>query len=98
MKFVDGLMIHSGDPVNDYVDMACRHVNVVIDWISRMNHQSINKLHSLSSLTSKLATDNNFATFCTTFHEKSKDTITCPSYSQASDKLVTEGFSLCNGA
>merc|ERR1739842_136722 len=26
MKFVDGLMIHSGDPVNEYVDMACRHV------------------------------------------------------------------------
>ncbi|XP_014674777.1 PREDICTED: 40S ribosomal protein S3 [Priapulus caudatus] len=26
MKFVDGLMIHSGDPCNDYVDMAVRHV------------------------------------------------------------------------
>merc|ERR1711971_341006 len=26
MKFVDGLMIHSGDPVNDYVDTAVRHV------------------------------------------------------------------------
>jgi len=26
MKFVDGLMIHSGDPCNDYVDTACRHV------------------------------------------------------------------------
>merc|ERR1712227_1041372 len=26
MKLVDGLMIHSGDPVNEYVDMACRHV------------------------------------------------------------------------
>merc|ERR1712047_212804 len=26
MEFVDGLMIHSGDPVNDYVDSACRHV------------------------------------------------------------------------
>merc|ERR1711884_534042 len=26
MKFVDGLMIHSGDPVNEYVDMACIHV------------------------------------------------------------------------
>merc|ERR1712240_844980 len=25
-KVVDGLVIHSGDPVNDYVDMACRHV------------------------------------------------------------------------
>lgn len=26
MKFVDGLMIHSGDPTNDYVDTATRHV------------------------------------------------------------------------
>lgn len=26
MKFVDGLMIHSGDPCNDYVDSATRHV------------------------------------------------------------------------
>jgi small subunit ribosomal protein S3e len=26
MKFVDGLMIHSGEPVKDYVDAACRHV------------------------------------------------------------------------
>ncbi|XP_014251717.1 40S ribosomal protein S3-A [Cimex lectularius] len=26
MKFVDGLMIHSGDPCNEYVDSATRHV------------------------------------------------------------------------
>lgn len=26
MKFVDGLMIHSGNPVRDYVDTAIRHV------------------------------------------------------------------------
>jgi len=26
MKFVDGLMIHSGDPTNHYVDTATRHV------------------------------------------------------------------------
>jgi len=26
MKFVDGLMIHSGDPTNHYVDSATRHV------------------------------------------------------------------------
>jgi len=26
MKFVDGLMIHSGDPVNEYIQMAVRHV------------------------------------------------------------------------
>lgn len=26
MKFTDGIMIHSGDPINDYVDRAVRHV------------------------------------------------------------------------
>merc|ERR1712080_111482 len=26
MKFVDGLMIYSGDPVNDYIDSAVRHM------------------------------------------------------------------------
>ena len=26
MKFVDGLMIHSGEPTNDYVNTATRHV------------------------------------------------------------------------
>jgi len=26
MKFIDGLMIHSGNPVNDYVQFAVRHV------------------------------------------------------------------------
>merc|ERR1740128_461527 len=26
VKFVDGLMIHSGEPVNEYVSSACRHV------------------------------------------------------------------------
>ncbi|TKR64376.1 hypothetical protein L596_024923 [Steinernema carpocapsae] len=28
MKFVEGLMIHSGDPVNDYVQQAVRHVQL----------------------------------------------------------------------
>jgi len=26
MKFVDGLMIHSGEPTNEYVNTATRHV------------------------------------------------------------------------
>ncbi|KAJ3620929.1 hypothetical protein Zmor_008635, partial [Zophobas morio] len=28
MKFVDGLMIHSGQPCNDYVDFAVRHIKL----------------------------------------------------------------------
>ena len=26
MKFVDGLMIHTGNPCRDYIDKACTHV------------------------------------------------------------------------
>ena len=26
MKFVDGLMVHSGQPIQDYVETAVRHV------------------------------------------------------------------------
>lgn len=28
MKFVDGLMIHSGDPINNYVQRAVKHVDL----------------------------------------------------------------------
>ena len=28
MKFVDGIMIHSGNPKNDYIQEAVRHVNL----------------------------------------------------------------------
>ena len=36
MKFVDGLMIHSGDPINDYVDTAVRHVLLRQGKLSRV--------------------------------------------------------------
>jgi small subunit ribosomal protein S3e len=43
MKFVDGFMIHSGQPVRDYIDYAVRHVKlrqgvlgvkvkIMLDW------------------------------------------------------------------
>lgn len=34
MKFVDGLMIHSGEPTKTYVDFAVRHVYLRQGWIS----------------------------------------------------------------
>jgi small subunit ribosomal protein S3e len=32
MKFVDGLMIHSGNPVIDYIQQAVRHVQLRQGW------------------------------------------------------------------
>ena len=39
--------------------MPAGRVNVVIDRISRVDHQAIDKLHGLGPLTSQLAADNN---------------------------------------
>merc|ERR1719233_746973 len=42
MKFVDGLMIHSGDPVNDYVDMACRRpAQTGCAWYQGQDHVAL---------------------------------------------------------
>lgn len=40
MKFVDGLMIHSGQPVNDYIQQAVRHVQLRQGgcWIAVMSY------------------------------------------------------------
>ena len=41
MKFVDGLMIHSGEPTNHYVDTAIRHVylrqGTIADFLYKTN-------------------------------------------------------------
>ena len=33
MKFVDGLMVHSGFPASEYVDTAIRHVMLRQGWL-----------------------------------------------------------------
>lgn len=49
MKFVDGVMIHSGQPVNDYIQQAVRHVrlrqgnliNTIFRWIINWHFYSL---------------------------------------------------------
>ena len=78
--------------------VSAGHVNILIDWVTRVDHKTINKLHSLGSLSSELAADNNLTSLGSRLHDESKDTIAGSSDSKASNQLVTEGLSLGNGA
>ena len=79
-------------------DMSARHVNVLIDGISGVDHQAVNKLHGLGSLSSQLAADHDLAALGSALHDEPEDSIAGPPDSQTSDQLVTEGLSLSNGA
>ena len=79
-------------------NVSASHVNILIDWVSRVDHQTINKLHGLGSLTSQLATDHHLATLGSGLHDEPQHTIAGSPDSQASDQLVPERLSLSNGA
>jgi hypothetical protein len=61
MKFVDGLMIHSGEPTNDYVDTATRHVLLRqgMYYIIAMFRRPLGRMAALSLLSFQLLFPNN---------------------------------------
>ena len=79
-------------------DVSASHINIVINWISRVDHESVNKLHCLGSLSPELATDHNLAPLGPTLHDEPEDTVASPPYSETSNQLVTERLSLGNCA
>jgi len=69
-------------------------VNVRFDWVTGMDHHTVNEFHTLRSLSSDFTGNNNFATSGTLFHDESKDTVGGSSDSETSEKLVSERFGL----
>merc|ERR1719333_616007 len=78
-------------------DVSASHVNIIVDWVSGVDHQTINELHGLGSLSSQLAADHNLATLSSGLHDETEDTIACSSDSKTSNELVSERLSLSNG-
>lgn len=56
-------------------DVTHSCVNVVIHWVSTVDHQAIHKLHGLGTLTSEFAGHNHLATLGTALHDEAEDTI-----------------------
>lgn len=59
-------------------DVSDSLVNKVIHWITGVDHQTIQELHRLGSLSSKLARHDNLASLRPTLHYESQDTIASP--------------------
>ena len=79
-------------------NVTAGHIDVVVCWVSGVDHESVNELHGLGSLSSKLAGHDNLATLGSGLHDETENTVASPSDCQATDELVSEGFGLSNGA
>merc|ERR1719500_2334081 len=58
--------------------VSASHVHIVIHRVSRVDHQTVNKLHSLSSLPPELATDYHLAALGPALHDEPEHTIASP--------------------
>merc|ERR1719305_1407055 len=79
-------------------DVSAGHVHVLVDGVSGVDHQTVNKLHGLGSLSPQLAGHDNLASLGARLHDETEHTIAGPPDGETSDELVTEGLSLGNGA
>ena len=90
--------------------MSASRVDVVVDGVSRVDHETVHKLHGLSPLAPQLSTHDNLvapimdklqdflmiylATLGSRLHDKSEDTIASTPHSETANKLVPQGLSL----
>ena len=79
-------------------DVSAGHVDVLIDGISGVDHQTVNKLHSLGSLSSQLAAHHDLAALGSALHDEPENSIAGSPDGQTSDQLVTERLGLGDGA
>merc|ERR1711931_438644 len=78
------------------VNVTNCHIDVFESWVTTVDHEAICELHPFGSLSSKFSRYNNFATFGTTLHDETNNTITCFSNWCTSKKLVSKRFTLSN--
>merc|ERR1712019_174542 len=79
-------------------DVSAGHVDVLIDGISGVDHQTVNKLHGLGSLSSQFAAHHDLAALGSALHDEPENSIAGSPHGQTSDQLVTERLGLGDGA
>jgi len=73
-------------------------LDVVVARISRVDHETIDELHRLGTLTTQLAGDDDLATLGAGLHDETEHTVAGTTDGQSSGELVTQRLSLGNGA
>lgn len=59
-------------------DMADRCVDVIVDWVSTVDHQAVDELHGLGSLTPQLTRHHDLTAFGAALHDEPQNTIARP--------------------
>lgn len=77
--------------------MTDGHINVVLDWSTTVDHETVNKLHGLGPLSTQLARDHHLTALGATLHDEAQDSIAGPPDGKTSDQLVAEGLALGDG-
>ena len=91
-------------------NVSASRVDVVVDGVSRVDHETVHKLHGLGPLAPQLSTHDHLvaqlmdqiqgffkiylATLGSRLHDKSEDTIASTSHSETSNQLVPQGLRL----
>ncbi len=79
-------------------DVTAGGIDVVVARITTVDHESVDELHGLGSLTSQLSRNNDLATLGARLHDESEHTVAGTANGQTSDKLVAERLGLGDGA
>lgn len=80
------------------LDVANRLLDVFVDRITRVNHDAVNKLHRLGTLSTEFSRYNDFASFSLRFHDEAENTITSTTNSQTTAQLEAQRLALGNRA
>ena len=59
-------------------DVTASGVDVVVAWVTGVDHESVNELHGLGTLTTELAGHYNLATLGSALHDEAQHTIAGP--------------------
>ena len=73
-------------------------LDVVVRGVAGVDHESLDELHALGSLSTKLSRHNDFASHGLGLHDASEHGVACTTHSKTSDELVTERLALGDGA
>jgi len=80
-----------------HLDVADGFLDVLSAGLTRVNHDSITKLHSLGTLSTELSGDDNFTSAGTRLHDETEDTIAGTANSKTTNQLVAERLALGDG-
>ena len=78
--------------------MSASRVDVIVAGISGVDHETVDELHGLGPLSSKLAGHDDLAALGSRLHDEAEDTVAGTSDGQATDELVPHALGLGDGA